>query len=57
LYRFPAARRQLRQVDPLGWLFLASAVCQFIGTDGGGYALLAYHFGHHPTQVSVWLGQ
>ncbi len=24
-----------------------SAVCQFIGTDGGGYALLAYHFGHH----------
>jgi hypothetical protein len=37
-----------RQRDnPLGWLFLASAVCQFIGTDGGGYALLAYHFGHH----------
>ena len=24
-----------------------SAVCQFVGTDGGGYALLAYHFGHH----------
>jgi hypothetical protein len=24
-----------------------SATCQFIGTDGGGYALLAYHFGHH----------
>ncbi len=37
-----------RQRDnPLGWLFLASAVCQFIGTDGGGYALLAYRFGHH----------
>lgn len=33
--------------NPLGWLFLVSAVCQFIGTDGGGYALLAYHFGHH----------
>jgi hypothetical protein len=38
-------RRQ--QDNPLGWLFLASAVCQFIGTDSGGYALLAYHFGHH----------
>jgi two-component system NarL family sensor kinase len=37
-----------RQRDnPLGWLFLASAVCQFVGTDGGGYALLAYRFGHH----------
>ena len=33
--------------NPLGWLFLVSAVCQFIGTCGGGYALLAYHFGHH----------
>jgi hypothetical protein len=33
--------------NPLGWLFLVSAVCQFIGTDGGGYALLAYHLGHH----------
>ena len=33
--------------NPLGWLFLVSAVCQFVGTDGGGYALLAYHFGHH----------
>jgi hypothetical protein len=37
-----------RQWDnPIGWLFLASAVCQFVGTDGGGYALLAYRFGHH----------
>jgi ABC-type Co2+ transport system permease subunit len=37
-----------RQRDnPLGWLFLVSAVCQFAGTDGGGYALLAYRFGHH----------
>jgi hypothetical protein len=33
--------------NPLGWLFLASAVCQFVGTDGGGYALLAYQFGRH----------
>src|SRR5580693_8907581 len=33
--------------NPLGWLFLVSATCQFIGTDGGGYALLAYHLGHH----------
>ncbi|HEV2931908.1 MAG TPA: hypothetical protein VGY96_02135 [Streptosporangiaceae bacterium] len=33
--------------NPLGWLFLVSAVCQFIGTVGGGYALLVYHFGHH----------
>jgi hypothetical protein len=33
--------------NPLGWLFLVSAVCQFIGTAGGGYALLAYHLGHH----------
>ena len=37
-----------RQPDnPIGWLFLVSALCQFVGTDGGGYALLAYHFGHH----------
>src|SRR5580700_8689252 len=39
--------------NPLGWLFLVSAVCQFIGTDGGGYALLAYHFGHHLPLASV----
>jgi hypothetical protein len=32
--------------NPIGWLFLVSALCQFVGTDGGGYALLAYHFGH-----------
>ena len=37
-----------RQPDnPLGWLFLVSAVCQFVGTAGGGYALLAYRFGDH----------
>src|SRR5579859_7085179 len=39
--------------NPLGWLFLVSAVCQFIGTDAGGYALLAYHFGHHLPLASV----
>ena len=41
--------------NPIGWLFLVSAVCQFIGTDGGGYALLAYHFGHHLPLASVAL--
>jgi hypothetical protein len=39
--------------NPLGWLFLVSAVGQFIGTDGGGYALLAYHLGHHLPLASV----
>jgi len=39
--------------NPLGWLFLVSAVCQFIGTDAGGYALLAYHFGRHLPLASV----
>jgi hypothetical protein len=41
--------------NPLGWLFLASAVCQFIGTDGGCYALLAYHLGYHLPLASVAL--
>jgi hypothetical protein len=41
--------------NPLGWLFLVSAVCQFIGTDAGGYALLAYHLGHHLPLASVAL--
>jgi hypothetical protein len=41
--------------NPLGWLFLVSAVCQFIGTAGGGYALLAYHLGHHLPLASVAL--
>src|SRR5579859_638338 len=39
--------------NPLGWLFLVSAVCQFIGTDAGGYAVLAYHLGHHLPLASV----
>ncbi|HLK76726.1 MAG TPA: hypothetical protein VKU77_24175 [Streptosporangiaceae bacterium] len=41
--------------NPLGWLFLVSAVCQFIGTAAGGYALLAYHLGHHLPLASVAL--
>src|SRR5579863_1552602 len=44
-------RRQPR--NPLGWLFLVSATGQFIGTDGGGYAVLAYHLGHHLPLASV----
>jgi hypothetical protein len=38
-------RRQ--QDNPLGWLFLVLALCQFIATDGSTYALLAYRLGHH----------
>src|SRR5579862_3675356 len=41
--------------NSLGWLFLVSAFCQFIGTDGGGYALLDYHFGYHLPLASVAL--
>ena len=39
------ARRQPR--NPLGWLFLAIALCLFAGTDGGDYAVLDYRLGHH----------
>ena len=39
------ARRQ--RENPLGWLFLAIGVCLFLSTDGGDYAVLAYHLGHH----------
>jgi hypothetical protein len=38
-------RRQ--QDNPLGWLFLILALCQFVATDGDTYALLAYRLGHH----------
>jgi hypothetical protein len=38
-------RRQ--QDNPIGWLFLILAICQFVGTDGAAYALLAYRLGHH----------
>jgi hypothetical protein len=38
-------RRQ--QDNPLGWLFLILALCQFVATDGSTYALLVYRLGHH----------
>ncbi len=39
------ARRQPR--NPIGWLFLVTAACLFLSTDGGGYAFLTYRLGHH----------
>jgi hypothetical protein len=39
------ARRQ--PGNPIGWLLLVIAGCLFLATDGGDYALLAYHLGHH----------
>jgi len=39
------ARRQPR--NAIGWLFLATAACLFLSTDGGGYAFLTYRLGHH----------
>jgi hypothetical protein len=39
------ARRQPR--NPIGWLFLVTAACLFLSTDGPDYALLAYRRGHH----------
>jgi len=39
------ARRQ--PGNPLGWLFLVTADCLFLATDGGDYASLAYRHGHH----------
>ncbi len=38
------ARRQPR--NPIGWLFLVTAACLFLSTDGGDYAFLAYRTGH-----------
>jgi hypothetical protein len=45
--------------NPLGWLFLVLAICQFVGTDSDAYALLAYHLGHHLPfgPVALALGQ
>src|SRR5450759_3490926 len=37
------ARRQ--PGNPIGWLLLVIAGCLFLATDGGDYALLAYHYG------------
>jgi hypothetical protein len=34
--------------NPIGWLFLVIAVCLFLSTDGGAYALLAYRLGRLP---------
>jgi hypothetical protein len=50
---FAVTRRQ--RDNPLGWLFLVLAICQFIGTDGGDYVLTAERFGHHLPFVPVAL--
>ena len=50
---FAVTRRQ--PDNPLGWVFLVLAICQFIGTDGGAYVLTADHFGHHLPFVPVAL--
>jgi hypothetical protein len=39
------ARRQ--PGNPLGWLFLVIAVCLFLSTVGGAYAVFDYRLGHH----------
>jgi hypothetical protein len=39
------ARRQ--PGNPLGWLFLAIALCLFVANDGGDYAYYVYRLGHH----------
>jgi MFS family permease len=39
------ARRQ--PANPLGWLFLAIALCLFIANDGGDYSYYVYRLGHH----------
>jgi hypothetical protein len=33
--------------NPLGWLFLLTAVALFVSNDGGDYAYFAYRLGHH----------
>jgi hypothetical protein len=50
---FAVTRRE--RDNPLGWLFLVLAICQFIGTDGGAYVLTADRFGHHLPFVPVAL--
>jgi hypothetical protein len=39
------ARRQPR--NPIGWLFLVTAACLFLSSDGSDYAILTYRLGHH----------
>jgi hypothetical protein len=41
---FLVARRQ--PANPLGWLFLAAAVCLFVSNAGADYAYLVYRLGH-----------
>ena len=41
---FLVARRQ--PGNPLGWLFLAAAVCLFVSNAGADYAYLVYRLGH-----------
>ncbi len=47
------ARRQPR--NPIGWLFLVTAICLFLSTDGPDYALLHYRLGHHLPLAPVGL--
>jgi hypothetical protein len=42
---FLVARRQ--PGNPLGWLFLAAAICLFVGNDGGDYSYVVYRLGRH----------
>jgi len=39
------ARRQPR--NPLGWLFLAIALCLLVSNDAGDYSFYVYRLGHH----------
>jgi hypothetical protein len=41
---FLVARRQ--PGNPLGWLFLAAAICLFVSNAGADYAYLVYRLGH-----------
>jgi hypothetical protein len=41
---FLVGRRQ--PASPLGWLFLAAAVCLFVSNAGADYAYLVYRLGH-----------
>ena len=49
------ARRQRR--NPLGWLFMLTAVCLLASNDGGDYAYFVYRLGHHvpfgPTALAL----
>jgi hypothetical protein len=51
------ARRQ--PGNPIGWLFLVTAACLFLSTDGSDYAFLTYRLGHHLPlgPVGLALGQ